>query len=588
MCALGALGPTAGIAEGQAQAPAGVSVFPVAGSVAATPQTQIAFRGVPFAQLQSASIQVTGSRSGAHAGTIESDSDGDGGSFIPAAPFQAGETVTVATSLAVLGAAAGKFHFTVATPAGTIPYQPHQTVRRVSGDVWRFRSRPDLAPSAVRLLKRSSAAGSADIFLTPQYGPVQNGPEILDSYGGLVWFTRVARGNSAANFRVQTYHNQPVLTWWQGYTNAGVGVGQDVIYDSSYRPIATVQAGNGLRADLHDFQLTPAGTALITAYDPVYWNATSVHGSSKEIVFDSVVQEIDIPTGLVLFQWDSLDHVPLRDSYQPVPPEGPKVGTRNGFDYFHMNSVELDTDGNLVISARNTWAAYKVNHDTGQIMWILGGKRSSFRMEKGSAFAFQHDVEVNAPGDSVMTVFDDGGGLPNVHPQSRGLVLVLDFKHKTAKLALQDTHSPPLIADFEGNFQPLPGLNAFVGWGQQPYFTEFDRGGRIVLDGRFVSNTSSYRAYRFQWTGTPAVPPAVVTRTSRGTTTVYVSWDGATAVSFWRVLGGSNATGLHLVRTVPKTGFETAINIRAAHYVQVQALDYQRRLLGTSSVAKVS
>src|SRR5205085_10424335 len=124
-------------------------------------------------------------------------------------------------------------------------------------------------------------------------------------------------GGVVANFRVQNYRNQPVLTWWQGYTNAGVGVGQDVIYDSSYRPVAVVQAGNGLRADLHEFTLTPGGTALLTAYLPVYWNASSVHGQKREIVLDSVVQEIDVATGLVLFQWDSLDHVSLNDSYQP-------------------------------------------------------------------------------------------------------------------------------------------------------------------------------------------------------------------------------------------------------------------------------
>src|SRR5205085_831622 len=357
--------------------------------------------------------------------------------------------------------------------------------------------------------------------------------------------------------------------------------------NSTSRPIAGVQAWNGLRADLHSFNLTPAGTPLITAYYPVYWNASSAHGPAKEIVLDSVLQEIDIPTGLVLFQWDRLDHVRITDSYQPLPIQGAKNGVRKPFDYFHLNSALPDTDGNLVISARNTWAAYKINHQTGAIMWILGGKRSSFRMGQGSGFAFQHDVEINAPGDSVLTVFDDGGGLPNVHSQSRGVVLVLDFKHKTAKLALQDTHSPPLIADFEGNFQPLPGSDAFVGWGQQPYFTQFDRHGRTILDGRFVDNTSSYRAYRFPWTGTPAVPPAAVGSTSGKFTTVYASWDGATAVSYWRVLGGSSQTGLRLVRTVSKIGFETPISIRATHYAQVQALDYRRRVLGVSSVVRV-
>ena len=570
-----------------AAAPSGVGVFPIPGSLVASPQAQIAFRGIPSSQLESASIQVSGSRSGVHTGVVEADSDGDGGSFIPSTPFQPGETVTVTTSLDVLGGTAGAFHFIVATPAGVLPYQKHLTAGRVPGDVWRFRSRPDLAPAAVRVLKRTSAAGGADIFVAPQYGPVQDGPEILDSHGRLVWFDRVAPGDMATDFEVQSYDHQPVLTWWQGYSSAGVGIGQDMIYNSFYRPVAVVHAADGVYADLHDFEITPWGTALITAYYPVYWSAASVHGPKKEIVFDSIVQEIDIPTGLLLFEWDSLDHVPLRDSYQPVPAQGAKHGTLNPYDYFHVNSVVPDSDRNFVISARDTWAAYKVNHQTGAIMWTLGGKASSFRMGPGSAFAFQHDVGLQGPGDQLVTVFDDGGGPPNVHPQSRGLELALDFTNMTARLVSQDEHSPPLLADFEGDFQQLPDADRFIGWGQQPYFTEYDSRGRQILDGRFVGDTATYRAYLFPWSGTPAFPPAVVASTSRRTTTVYVSWNGATAVGSWRVESGRAPKKLRTVATVRKRGFETAIKIPAARYVCVQALGGRGGVVGNSATVRV-
>jgi hypothetical protein len=545
-----------------------------------SPQAQITFRGVSAAAL--GTIQVTGSQTGVHSGVVEADSDGQGASFIPSTPFQAGETVTVATSLNIAGSTSGTFQFTVANPAGAIPLIKRLVAARVQGDVWRFRSRLDLAPAAVTLLKRPKVASSADIFLAPQFGPVQNGAEIVDSTGHLVWFDRVPPGNAAEDFRVQTYRGKPVLTWWQGYTNAGIGVGQDMIYDSSYRPVAVVQAGNGLRADLHEFEITPAGTALITSYFPVYWDASVVHGSTKEIVLDSVVQEIDIPTGLVLFQWDSLDHVPLTASFQPLPIENRKYGFRNPWDYFHVNSVQLDTDGNLVISARNTWAAYKLDHQTGAIMWTLGGRSSSFTMARGSAFAFQHDVRVRAAGDRLLTVFDDGGGPPNVHPQSRGLELALDFKHMTATEVAQEEHSPPLVTDFEGNLQQLPAFDEFVGWGQQPYFTEYDTHGHEVLDGRFIASTSSYRAYMFNWSGTPAVPPAVAASSTRKTTTVYASWAGATSVAQWRVFSGASATRLRTVAQAPRTGFETVIAIPATRYVRVQALDWRGRALASS------
>ena len=566
------------LAPRQATSPS-VAVFPIPGGRLASPQTQISFRGVSAANL--GAVQVTGSRSGPHPGTIEADSDGNGGSFIPTKPFLAGELVTVSTRLNVLGARGGTFRFTVAQPAGRIPYMRAINVGRVRGDVWTFHSRPDLAPAAVTL-RQLGAANGQDIFLTPQFGPVQNGPEIVNSSGQLVWFNRVRAGDMASDLEVQQYRGQPVLTWWEGFTDAGMGIGEDRIFDTSYRQVAVVRAGNGLSADLHEFQITPAATALITAFYPVYWDASSVHGLRKEIVFDSVVQEIDIPTGLVLFQWDSLDHVGLADSYQAPPPEGPKVGWRNPYDYFHINSIQLDADGNLLVSARNTWAAYKVDHRSGTTLWTLGGKHSSFRMGPGTGFAFQHDVRSQAPGDTAVTLFDDGAGLPVVHRASRGLELGLDFRHWTARVLRQWFHSPPLLADFEGNLQQLTGQDQMIGWGQQPYFTEYDEAGHPLLDGRFVGNTSSYRAYAFPWSGTPADSPAVLATTSAGNTTVFVSWNGATGVAAWRVLAGSLPSNLAAVATAPRTSFETPIRVAAAPYVAVQALDSSGNTLATS------
>src|SRR5207248_1924871 len=110
--------------------------------------------------------------------------------------------------------------------------------------------------------------------------------------------------------------------------------------------------------------------------------------SKRQIVVDSVVEEIDIPTGLLLLRWDSLDHVPVSDSYAPLPPRR----TRDPFDYFHANSIAVDRDGNLVVSGRNTWTAYKLDRHTGAVIWRLGGKHSSFRLAPRTYWAFQHDV----------------------------------------------------------------------------------------------------------------------------------------------------------------------------------------------------
>lgn len=553
-----------------------VAVFPIPGSLVAAPQTQIVFRGIPASQI--GTVQVTGSSSGSHTGVIQPDSDGDGGSFVPSSPFAAGETVTVHTSLNILGAArAGTWHFMIATPSGNYPQGCNIWAPRVSGDVWTFRSRPDLTPAAVKILRRYGAGGgSSDIFLTPQYGPVQNGPEIVSPTGQLVWFNPVPHCDMSSEFQVQQYHGQPVLTWWQGYSAQGMGFGQDMIYNSSYTPVATVKAANGLQADLHEFQITPQGTALITAFYPVYWRYCNC------TVFDSVVQEIDIPTGLVQFQWDSLDHVPTKASYDRDPGRG------RLWNYFHINSIQQDFDGNLLISARDTWAIYKIDHRTGRIKWTLGGKYSSFHMERGASFAFQHDARDQTPGDHWISLFDDGGGRPNVHTQSRALELWLSYRNHTAWVGNQSYHSPPLLADFEGNDQQLPNGRRFVGWGEQPYFTEFGKRGNVLLDGRFISPTASYRAYRFSWSATPATPPALVGSAGGGNMTLYMSWNGATGVASWRILGGSSTSSLHPLATVTMSSFETTATVAQQAYAEVQALGPSGNVLGTSPAVRIS
>jgi hypothetical protein len=558
-----------------AEAPT-VAVFPIAGSRVVAPQAQLAFRGIPFSQLQAATVSVTGSKSGSHTGNFEADSDGKGGSFLPDHPFTPGETVTVKTPLRIVGAQGGTYRFTVAQPAGVVPFHARPSLRRVAGDVMRFHS-TSITPDAVRILKQSSHTANGDIFVAPQYGPLQYGPMILSPAGKLIWFNPVPAPLTVSDFRVQSYQGKPVLTWWQGNVHAGHGRGQGVIFDSSYRQLEVVKAANGADADLHEFQLTPQGTALIAAAYQLFWNTSSVHGPKHQNVTDGVVQEIDIKTGLVLYQWDSLDHVPIADTYAHVPKK------RAPFDYFHLNSVSPDNDGNLVISARDTWAAYEIDRQSGRIIWTLGGRHSNFKFGSNASFVFQHDVRLPTGSDRTLTVFDNGGGLPNVHKQSRGIKLSLDFAHKRANLVQQVLPSPPLLAEFEGNVQQLSNGDYFVGWGQRPYFSEYDRHGKAIFDARFVANTANYRAFRFPWTGTPTTPPALTASNTGGHTNVYMSWNGATQVASWRILGGQSATALTPVKTAGASGFETAAQISTVPYVQVQALDAQGTVLGSSA-----
>jgi hypothetical protein len=559
-----------GAAGAVAQPPA-VSVYPIPNTTSSLPQTQITFRGIPASQI--GQVQVAGSSTGAHSGTIQGDSDGQGGSFIPSQPFAPGETVTVTTGLNVLGGSSGTFHFVVATPFGTINPMKLAQVPAGSNGVQHFLSRPDLEPASITINRNSSATDNGDIFLTPQFGPVQNGPMLLDPAGKLIWFQPLGANQLATDFRVQQLGGQPVLTWWQGYTNNGSGRGEGVIYNSHYQQIATVQAGNGLQGmDLHEFLVTPSGDAWIIGVSPVHW------GTLTRPLMDAVIQEIDIKTGLVMFEWHALDHIPVSESFFTTKSRGLV------YDPYHMNSVSIDHDGNLIVSVRNTWAVYKVNRQTGAIMWTLGSNQSTFKRAAGASTAFQHDAIVQA--DGSVTMFDDGGGPPTVRA-GRAVRLSLNAAKGTASLMAQYTHTPALRTNFEGNVQVLPNGDVFVGWGQQPYFTEFNAAGKMIFDARFTSNTSSYRAYRMAWSGQPTTPPSIaVAPYNDGTTEVWASWNGATAVSSWRVLAGRTPGSLVTLVTTPKRGFETAISASTGErYFAVQALDSGDNVLATSTTS---
>jgi Arylsulfotransferase (ASST) len=555
-----------------------VSVYPIAGSKVAPPGTQITFRGVPTSSF--GSISVVGSQSGAHGGRVLGDSDGKGGSFVPDKAFTPGETVTVRTNMNIVGASNGDFTFTVAVPAGKIPFRPFAPSPRVGGDVYHFHSYPQINPIAVTVDRQSSRTARGYIFVTPWYGPVQNGVMILDSQGKLVWFKAVPRYNMASDFRLQTYRGQTVMTWWQGYFGAGVGSGQDVIYDSAYHQVASVQAGNGLTADLHDFEITPRNTALIVAEEPVKWDASSIHKSKNAAIYNSVVQEIDIPTGLVLFQWDSLDHVPLNQSYTRFPRPG------HPFDWFHLNSVEEDNDGNIVISGRSTSAIYRIERSRGHILWTLGGKHSSFKFARGAAPAFQHDAVLRHSDDSLLTVFDNGAGLYNAHKQSRALYLHLDPSKKSVSELGELDHAPSLLSTFGGSVQELQGGDAFVGWGSSRYFSEYNSRRQMIFDARFKDTNVSYRAYRFPFNGYPQTQPRVAASSGGRSTTIWVSWNGDTRAHKWRVLAGSSPSSLSTVKTVDRSGFETSIGVSRTSYVQVQALSSTGSVLSTSPVTK--
>jgi hypothetical protein len=369
---------------------------------------------------------------------------------------------------------------------------------------------PPTTPPPLTVVTPGADNHNGDIFIAPfgDSSTYANGPEIIDNDGNVVWFHAVPTGQEAADFRTQSYRGHRVLTWWQGTGLGGLAQGTDYIYNDHYQQIATVNAGNGLSADGHEFLITPQNTALILAYTTATADLTSIGGASNQTVVDGVVQEIDIRTGKVLFQWNSADHVPYSDSQTPLP-----ASTSTPWDWFHINAVHLAWDGSLLIDARNTWTTYDVNRHTGHVNWELGGKHSTFTEkaapgqvldDAGAIFAWQHDPEQVGP--NTFTFFDnDSAGVPEL-PSSRTVTVVLDRRARTATLVASDNQPDGLSAASQGNAQTTRDGDQFIGWGALPYFSEFSPSGQLEFNAELPTGVNSYRAYRLPWHGSPHLP----------------------------------------------------------------------------------
>jgi EmrB/QacA subfamily drug resistance transporter len=430
-------------------------------------------------------------------------------------------------------------------------------------------------------------------FYNLNYPPLvgQSGPLILDNNLQPVWFQPAPEKVVASNLSLQTYAGKPALAWWQGVvTSTGATEsGEDIVVNQHYQTVARLKATDGWVITLHALVIN-GEDAWVTVNKNIAKNLANYGGAYNGALIDSAVQEYNLETGKLLRTWDALDHIPLGDSYSTVP--------TNGFpwDAYHVNSIDVVGNGTFLVSMRNTWAAYLVNIDTGKIEWTLGGKHSSFKFGPGAAFQWQHDVAL-APG-STVTMFDDhccqltgGGTSVPATGASRGLVLKLDQQTRVATLAAQYPGGDKFETEYMGDTQPLANGDTFVGWGSEPYFSEYSQSGKLLLEGQFPGNDLSYRSMVEPWVGLPLTRPAGAAREKDGRTTAYASWNGATEVVSWRVLAGAGTgtgtgtgTGrLSTVASAPRSGFETAIPLpKGEKRFEVQALGAGGQALGTS------
>jgi hypothetical protein len=445
----------------------------------------------------------------------------------------------------------------------------------------RFVTRPDLRPPGIRITTSTPQATPGLTFAAPKRDAKgsQAGNVIFDLSGEPVYF-RPSQGTSM-EFRVQRYQDRPVLTWWEGKGFRGYGEGTGYVVDQQYHQVATVKAGNGVKADFHEFKLTDRGTALLLFYKAQKRDLRSFGGQKNGRVMENGFQEVDLATGKVLVDWRAQRHVSPRDAYHPVPQR-----SEIPWDFFHINSVNLDTDGNFLVSSRSTHTIFKIDRRSGKILWRLGGKRSTFKLGRGVRFLWQHDVHRRA--DGTISIFDNRARDATQRVSGRGIILRVDEAARTASLVREYRRPGFNRSPNQGNFQTTETGNLLAGWGgENPYMTEFAPDGRIVWEARFARRpTESYRAYRQTWHAQPTTAPKVAARRAGATTAVRASWNGATTVARWRVLAGPTDAQLVPVGERTRTGFETLVTVPGAHArVAVEALDAGGNVLSRSKVA---
>ena len=577
-----AAAPAAAAAAAARRPASRVAVVPVPGDRFAPAGTSVTFLGVHATAL--GRLTVVGSKSGAHHGTVLS-LGATGSAFVPARPFSPGEQVTVTLPGArIPGGDGDRYRFGVAVPA---PRAEAATALRVAArmdgppaasrrapaprqpqcEVVRYHSLPGLHAQQACMDLGVTTSGTAPgtyLFLPPE-SDAGTGAGIFSDEGNLIWWLPggLSSVDSAAVFQ---YRGAPYLAVWSG-TATTYGQGVVTLYNEHYQVVGKVAAAGRFPAvdiDLHEFQITPAGDAVFGIYEAVQVSI----GGTQQTVLQYVVQKVSlvqdatgIHTGSLLFEWDSLTDVPTSQS--KIPDRWPAAP----WDYLHGNAITQDTDGNLVLSGRNTWGIYKVDDTVGDgsfghVVWQLGATGDN---TLSTPWCFQHNI--TALGSNTYSLYDDGGIGPGCLPGStqhpaRALVISVDPSKTPAAVTLVSsyTHNPPIYTGFTGSAQVLAGGDVLVDWADFPQVTEFSSSGAVRMD--LQLSAPSYRGFRYPWVGTPATPPALALQRAAGATTLWVSWNGSTEVAAWQVLTGGSASSLvPYGRPVTKTGFETTISV---------------------------
>ena len=278
--------------------------------------------------------------------------------------------------------------------------------------------------------------------------------------------------------------------------------GPDYYYtmDNTYTVVDSYTTQGGYNLDMHDFQIMPNGHVLMIGDDRQIMDLSQIvaGGDTAAVVVGSVIQELDNSKNLV-FQWRTSDFFNITDAVIDL--------TRKVVRYSHVNAIEIDHDGNIMISSRNQSEVTKIDRDTGQIIWRMGGNNNEFTLEGDTQwFSCQHDIRRLATGN--VTVYNNGN--QNNPIESRAVEYALDETNMIATVVWEYRNDPPIYARAMGSARRLPGGNTLIGWGRSPAadVTEVHPDGTIALELTFLNKVNTYRVFRYPWEGVAAEPCA--------------------------------------------------------------------------------
>lgn len=564
---LSAGGASAGTAEGLEW----TYRSPASGSRLISPSTTLALRHgdlIDPSSIGADLFYVMGDRSGAHKGEARLAADGRTLLFVPEQAFAEGETVTVEVAGGVRtvgGRTLPPTRYAFSTLPHKVPvvsspgsdYAPAPGLPDKKLAFFSYLTYPELSNIApITVTTPASGTASGYIFLAAMgifqvYDPALY---ILDDAGVPVYIQNTPvtlPRRLAADFKKQRVNGQDFIVYHLGWQpNVGWSNGKAYALDQTYTLTNTWSIGNGYEdygADLHDIQLLDNGHALLLSYVPVPMDLSPYGGAADGSVVDIVVQEQDAAHNVV-FEWHGVQHIALTSTYASLTATVP-------IDYIHTNAIEMDSDGNVLLSNRNTSEIIKIDRSNGNILWHLGGKLNQFNFGGDPGISLPHDIR--RLGNGNITLFDNG----NLHspPASRQVEYEIDEVSKVLTKTWQFPAANERYTPIMGNTQRLANGNTIGSWAVRRQVTEVKPDGSVALE--LALDEWTYRAFRDTWVATPRESPRLVAlRGSDPTTaTLYFAWNGATDIQSYEVYAGPALTSATLVTTTVRTGFETTL-----------------------------